>query len=60
MGTEVNAEMKYNLRVFLSATASAAYLRLGDFYDAQGSTYSGTRPPRDPWVFFTTLTWTLF
>ena len=59
MGTEVNAEFKYNLKVFLTLGVSAGYVALGDFFDAPSSTYSNTRP-KDPWVFFTTLSWLMF
>jgi hypothetical protein len=60
IGTEINAELRYNLRVFLTATVSAAWMHLGSFYDAPGATYSRARPSDDPWVLFSTLTWTMF
>jgi hypothetical protein len=60
IGTELNAELKYNLKVYLTAGVSAAYMRLGSFYDAPAATYSRARPERDPWVMFTHITWTLF
>ncbi|MFZ2864813.1 MAG: hypothetical protein WA440_08690 [Ignavibacteriaceae bacterium] len=59
MGTEVNLEFKYNLKVFLTLGVSAGYLVLGDFFDAPSATYSNTRP-KDPWVLFTTLSWLMF
>jgi len=59
MGTEINFEFKYNLKVFLTLGVSAGYVALGDFFDAPSSTYSNTRP-KDPWVFFTTLSWLMF
>ncbi len=59
IGTEVNAEVKYNLKVFLTLGASAGYLTLGDFYDAPTITNTGKKPA-NPWVFFTTLTWLMF
>jgi hypothetical protein len=59
IGTEVNVEFKYNLKVFLTLGLSAGYLALGDFYDAPSTTYSGVHP-KDPWVFFTTLSWLMF
>lgn len=59
IGQEINAELKYNLKVFLTLGFSAAYMQLGDFYDAPAATYSKTRP-EDPWVFFTTLSWLMF
>jgi hypothetical protein len=60
MGTEVNFEAKYNLRVFLTAGLSAGYLKLGDFYDAPGVTAAGDGRPDDPWVVFLTLSWLMF
>lgn len=59
MGTEVNVEFKYNLKVFLTLGVSAGYAVLGDFFNAPSATYSNTRP-KDPWVFFTTLSWLMF
>jgi hypothetical protein len=59
MGTEVNAELRYNLGVFLTAAVNAGYLRLGDFYDAPAATLQGTRP-RDPWTLFASLSWLMF
>jgi hypothetical protein len=59
MGTEVNVEFKYNLKVFLTLGVSAGYVALGDFFDAPSSTYLIQRP-KDPWVFFTTLSWLMF
>ena len=59
MGTEVNMEFKYNLKVFLTLGVSAGYCALGDFFNAPSATYSNTRP-KDPWVFFTTLSWLMF
>ncbi|MGE5432103.1 MAG: hypothetical protein ACM3QX_13560 [Syntrophomonadaceae bacterium] len=59
MGTEVNVEFKYNLKVFLTLGLNAGYLKLGDFYNAPSVTYSHTRP-KDPWVVFTSLSWLMF
>lgn len=59
MGTEVNVEFKYNLKVFLTVGVSAGYLALGDFFNAPSVTYSNKRP-KDPWVLFTTLSWLMF
>ncbi len=61
IGTEVNFEAKYNLKVFLTAGLSAAYLKLGDFYDAPGVTLSDQPGrPDDPWTVFFTLSWLMF
>lgn len=59
MGTELNFEMKYNLKVFLTLGVSAAYLKLGDFYNAPSVTNTQSHP-KDPWVLFTTLSWLMF
>ncbi|MBI2416677.1 MAG: hypothetical protein HYV28_02020 [Ignavibacteriales bacterium] len=59
IGTELNAEVKYNLKVFLTLGVSAAYVTLGDFYNSPNTTYYKARP-KDPWVFFTTLSWLMF
>ncbi len=59
IGSEVNFEMKYNLKVFLTLGVHAAYMMTGDFYDSPLSTYTGEKP-KDPWTFFTTLSWMMF
>ena len=59
IGSEVNFEMKYNLKVFLTLGVHAAYMMTGDFYDSPQSTYTGEKP-KDPWTFFTTLSWMMF
>ena len=61
MGTEVNFKAEYNLKVFLTVGLNAAYLKLGDFYDAPSVTvpdYDGR--PDDPWTVFLTLSWLMF
>ncbi|MCX8106689.1 MAG: hypothetical protein N3D80_12550, partial [Ignavibacterium album] len=59
MGTEVNMEFKYNLKVFLTLGVSAGYLAIGDFYNSPNVTYDRKRP-KNPWTFFTTLSWLMF
>ncbi len=59
IGTEINGELKYNLRVFLTLGLSAGYVFTGDFYDAPRSTSSGISPD-NPWVAFLTLNWLMF
>lgn len=59
MGSEINFEMKYNLKVFLTLGLSAGYMIVGDFYDAPAATYSNTKP-ENPWTLFTTLSWLMF
>ena len=66
MGTEINAEVTYDLKVFLTLGLHAGYVALGDFYDAPGSTYCPPTAdcaevtPDNPWVVFTTLSWLMF
>lgn len=66
MGTEVNAELTYDLKVFLSLGLHAGYVALGDFFDAPGAVYTTpsqpvpTDRPDNPWVVFTTLSWLMF
>lgn len=59
IGSEINLEFKYNLKVFLQLGLSAGYLKLGDFYNALNVTYDGKRP-KDPWAVFTSLMWLMF
>jgi hypothetical protein len=66
MGAEVNAELTFQLKVFLELGLHAGYLALGDFYDGPAAVYcapnadcDGSRPD-DPWVVFTTLSWLMF
>lgn len=59
IGTEINGELKYNLRVFLTLGLSGGYVFTGDFYDAPAATSSGVHPD-NPWVAFVSLTWLMF
>jgi hypothetical protein len=61
MGTELNAEVKYNIKVFLTVGLSAGYLWLGDFFYSPDVKYDQTSiKPKDPFVIFTTLSWLMF
>ncbi|MCH8494785.1 MAG: hypothetical protein LAT57_04025 [Balneolales bacterium] len=59
VGGEVNAELKYNLKVFLTVGVSGAYAFMGDFYDAPRATTDGVKPI-NPWSTFVTLSWLMF
>jgi hypothetical protein len=59
IGSELNAEVKYNLKVYLTAGLSAGYLKLGDYYNAPATTYDHRRP-QDAWTFFASLSWLMF
>ncbi len=59
IGSEVNLELKYNIKTYLTFGLSAGYLKLGDFYNSPNTTYDKQRP-KDPWVIFTSLSWLMF
>ncbi len=61
IGTEVNAELRYNLKVFLTVGLSAGYLALGDFYKSPIVKYNNSsEKPKDPFVLFAYLNWLMF
>ncbi len=59
IGSEINAELKYNFKVFLTGGLSAGYLKLGNYYDAPSVTYDHKRP-MNAWVVFASLSWLMF
>lgn len=59
IGSEINGELKYDLKVYLTLGLSAAYAMAGDFYDSPESTYQGITPD-DPWTVFLSLSWLMF
>src|SRR5690554_324625 len=59
IGTEINAELKYNLKVFLTLGLNAGYAVTGNFYDAPDATAQGIHPI-NPWTTFMTLSWLMF
>ncbi len=61
MGSEVNFELKYNVKVFLTVGLSGGYLFLGDFYKSPSAKYNySSEKPKDPFVIFTSLSWLMF
>lgn len=61
IGSEVNVEFKYNIKVFLTLGVSAGYLKLGDFYKSTTVKYNNSPDkPKDPFVIFTSLSWLMF
>ncbi|KPQ01006.1 MAG: hypothetical protein HLUCCA01_03695 [Bacteroidetes bacterium HLUCCA01] len=62
IGGEVNAEVKYNLKVFLTLGLSGGYAFTGDFYDAPRATspVAETINPINPWTVFVSLSWLMF
>ncbi|MEO1172732.1 MAG: hypothetical protein AAFX94_11895 [Myxococcota bacterium] len=53
-GVEVNAELTYTWRYFMTVGAHVGYLAAGSFYDGND------RVSSDPWAGFLTLTWVGF
>lgn len=60
IGSEVNLNLCYTLRVFMDLELHAAYLKLGDFFDAPTMNGGMTSRPQDPWTVFVTLKWIMF
>ncbi len=61
IGTELNFNLCYTLRVFMDLELHAAYLKLGDFFDAPVINNRETPGrPQDPWTIFATLKWIMF
>jgi len=61
VGTEVNFNLCYTLRVFMDLELHAAYLKLGDFFDSPELNGRGVPGrPQDPWTVFATLKWIMF
>ncbi|MEM6532064.1 MAG: hypothetical protein AAF654_05540 [Myxococcota bacterium] len=53
-GVEINAELTYTWRYFMTVGAHVGYLAAGSFYDGND------RVTSDPWAGFLTLTWVGF
>ncbi|MCB2211617.1 hypothetical protein KQI52_05840 [bacterium] len=68
IGTEVNLNLRWTMRVFLDLELHAAYLALGDFYETPATNgWRDSDPvkladqrPEDPWTVFATLRWIMF
>ena len=68
MGTELNLNLRWSMKVYLDLELHAAYLALGDFYETPATNgwddddpiaLAGERPD-NPWTVFTTLRWIMF
>jgi hypothetical protein len=57
VGTELNFNLRYTLRVFMDLELHAAYLWLGDFYDSPVVNGGLDERPNDPWTVFATFKW---
>jgi hypothetical protein len=51
IGTEVNAELKYQLTYLMTVGLHGGYMARGGFYDGN------ERVTSNPWAVFTTYTW---
>lgn len=60
IGSELNFNLSYQLRVFMDLELHAAYLKLGDFFDSPELNGGQTERPQDPWTVFVTLKWIMF
>jgi hypothetical protein len=69
IGSEINLNLRYTLRVFLDLELHAAYMVLGDFYETPAtngwnknidSISTAANVPKNPWTMFITLKWIMF
>ncbi len=60
IGTELNLNLLYKLKVFMDLELHAAYLSLGDFYDSPVVNGGLDMRPDNPWVLFASLKWIMF
>lgn len=60
IGTEVNLNLLYKLKVYMDLELHAAYLGLGNFYDSEIVNGNVTSRPINPWVVFASLKWIMF
>ena len=60
IGSELNLNLQYKLRVFMDLELHAAYLSLGDFFDAPLVNGNLDHRPKNPWTVFATLKWIMF
>jgi hypothetical protein len=60
VGTELNFNLRWTMKVFMDLELHAAYLWLGDFYDSPEVNGNLDHRPRDPWTVFATFKWISF
>ena len=60
IGSEINFNLLYKLRVFMDLELHAAYLDLGDFFDDPLVNGNLDHRPKNPWTVFATLKWIMF
>ncbi len=60
LGVEANASVIYSPKVFFDLELHAAYLALGDFFDAEIVNGGVTERPTDPWKIIASVKWIMF
>lgn len=60
IGSEINMNLCYTLKVYMDLELHAAYLQLGDFFDSPELNGGQTGRPQNPWTVFVTLKWIMF
>ncbi len=60
IGTELNVNLRWTMKVLMDLELHAAYLWLGDFYDSPVVNGGLTERPKDPWTVFATFKWISF
>jgi len=61
MGTEVNFNLRWTMRVLMDLELHAAYMWLGDFYDySEVNGGNELERPDNPWTVFATFKWISF
>ena len=60
VGSEINFNLSYRLKVFMDLELHAAYLQLGDFFDSPHLNGDQADRPQNPWTVFATLKWIMF
>jgi hypothetical protein len=60
VGTELNFNLRWTMRVFMDLELHAAYLWLGDFYDSPEVNGDKLERPMNPWTVFATFKWISF
>ena len=60
VGTEINARLSYNLKVFMNLELHAAYMNLGSFFDSPNTNGGQTGKLKNPWTTFLVYKWLMF
>ncbi len=60
IGTELNFNLRWTMKVFMDLELHAAYMWLGDFYDSPVVNGGKLEKPLNPWTVFATFKWISF